>query len=221
MYQICGNICIFGSRVQSVVILWHPNCFMAAVLMAKPQPNSLNSICTVSLPPVSHKQGAEGWKEKGEACDSTVLPSQCRERKRLETEGKTAGQTEECCGGEKTPSSNRMGRFQCQSESGTKATLCPQDDDNYSSSEQLLRQRLGTLDGREGWREKKGWPGEKQNQKVQVKQEWLQQDSAFWVKVRKTVMCNLALSQNFSLLASNKQRLKGEKRFLFFELFNI
>lgn len=50
------------------------------------------------------------------------------------------------------------------SERATKATLCPQEGDNYSSSGQLLKQREG-VDGEKamegGWERKDGWPGEK------------------------------------------------------------
>ena len=51
------------------------------------------------------------------------------------------------------------------SERATKATVCPQDGGgNYSSSEQLLKQREGA-DGERGdggrWGKKERWPGEK------------------------------------------------------------
>ncbi len=103
-------------------------------------------------------EGRMGWKEKREACDSTVLLSQWAERKQLETEiqtdRQTDRQTEECRGGGKVPPVIERRDSEWQSQRGTKATLCPQEGDNYSSSEQLLKQRVGT-GGREG--KKEGW----------------------------------------------------------------
>lgn len=48
------------------------------------------------------------------------------------------------------PSGDRTRDFERQSKRGTKATLCPQEGDSYSSSEQLLKQRVGTGEGERG-----------------------------------------------------------------------
>lgn len=89
-------------------------------------------------------EGRIGWKEKGEACDSTVLLSQWAARKRLATDILENRQN----GGGKFPAVNERRDSEWQSERGTKATLSPQEGGNYSFSEQLLKQRVET--GEEG-----------------------------------------------------------------------
>lgn len=109
-----------------------------------------------------NKWEAEGrmrWKEKGEACDSTVLLSQWAERKRPQTDTQRDSRTEECHGGGKFPPAFERRDSEWQTERETKATLSPQEDENYSSSEQLLKQR----EGKEGWRD--GLKGNRTEQK--------------------------------------------------------
>ena len=61
--------------------------FLGLQCDGEPLLNSLNSICTVPLPPVREQvRGRRGNKVKGEACDSTVLLSHWAVRKPLQTD---------------------------------------------------------------------------------------------------------------------------------------
>lgn len=84
LQKVWGSISVLIWRQSawgSLLLVWHRGCSQCD---GKPQPNSLNSICTVSLPPVREqvrsKRGGWGWEEKGEACGSRVLLSQWAEK---------------------------------------------------------------------------------------------------------------------------------------------
>lgn len=78
--------CYYDSRVYEAP-KFDTEAILGLQFDGKLQPNSLNSICTVSLPPVREQVRSRGEDgERGEACDRTVLLSQWAERKRPEKE---------------------------------------------------------------------------------------------------------------------------------------
>lgn len=137
-------------------------------------------------------EGRMGWKDKRQACGSTVRLSQKGGEKTVRDEG-ADGQTEECHGWGKVPPviERRHSGWQCK-RACDKSNCLP-----AGWGGQLFIQRAAIETARRSRRRKRGWREvgkegemawrETEAQRDQVKRERVQRDSAFRVKVRKTV----------------------------------